>query len=90
MGQLNNDNCFRYISNWLNYKLPRDRLPTLTSKTSAHYSKLGDNLGRLLVCLPRLGWVMTFTTFMISSVIFKVTFNRVAVPKDRIKWTLLQ
>lgn len=80
----------KYISNWLNYKLPPGiRLPTLTGKTinSLQLSST-NNLGRFVGRnVPWLGWVMTFTTIYDIQRDIKDTFNRVAVPKDRIQWT---
>lgn len=78
------------MSNWLNYKLPPGiRLPTLTGKTinSLQLSST-NNLGRFVGRnVPWLGWVMTFTTIYDIQRDIKDTFNRVAVPKDRIQWT---
>lgn len=80
----------KYISNWLNYRLsPGIRLPTLTGKTinSLQLSST-NNLGRFVGRnVPWLGWVMTFTTIYDIQRDIKDTFNRVAVPKDRIQWT---
>ncbi|EOC8228630.1 STM2901 family protein [Salmonella enterica subsp. enterica serovar Infantis] len=80
----------KYISNWLNYKLPPGiRLPTLTGKTinSLQLSST-NNLGRFVGRnVPWLGWVMTFTTIYDIQRDIKDTFNRMAVPKDRIQWT---
>ncbi|EDX9404791.1 hypothetical protein C4970_003774 [Salmonella enterica subsp. enterica serovar Nottingham] len=68
---------------------PGIRLPTLTSKTinSLQLSST-NNLGRFVGRnVPWLGWVMTFTTIYDTQRDIKDTFNRVAVPKDRIQWT---
>nr|WP_072037686.1 hypothetical protein [Enterobacter sp. Bisph1] len=57
----------KYISNWLNYKLPRGmRLPTLTGKNinSLRLSST-NNLGRFVGRnVPWLGWVMTLPQFI--------------------------
>lgn len=80
----------KYISTWLNYKLPRGMtLPTLTGKTitSLHFSS-SNNLGRFVGRnVPWLGWAMTFTTIYNIQRDVKATYNRVVSPKDRIQWT---
>lgn len=80
----------KYISNWLNYKLPQGmRLPTLTGK-NINTLRLSstNNLGRFVGRnVPWLGWVMTFTTVYNIQRDIKDTFNRIADPKDRIQWT---
>lgn len=80
----------KYLSHWLNYKLPNGiRLPTLTGKSidSLRLSST-HNLGRFVGRnVPWLGWVMTsYTVYSIHSDI-KDTYNRIALPKDRIQWT---
>lgn len=79
----------KYISHWLNYKLPYGmRLPTLTGKTiNTLQLSSTNNLGRFVGRnVPWLGWVMTFTTIYNIQRDIKDTFNRVAAPKDRIQW----
>jgi len=80
----------KYLSKWLNYKLPHGfRLPTLTGKSIATLKWTStNNLGRFVGRnVPWLGWVLTFMTIYQIENDIKNTYNRIALPKDRIEWT---
>lgn len=80
----------KYMSNWLNYRLPHGfRLPTLTGKSIATLKWTStNNLGRFVGRnVPWLGWVLTFTTIYQINTDIRQTYNKIARPEHRIQWT---
>lgn len=80
----------KYLSNWLNYRLPNGyRLPTLTGKSITTLKLTStNNLGRFVGRnVPWLGWVLTFATMYDIERDIQYTFNQIVLPKDRVQWT---
>ncbi|ELY6086447.1 hypothetical protein SNQ11_001545 [Cronobacter sakazakii] len=80
----------KYISRWLNYRLPRGvRLPTYTGASISTLKLTStNNLGRFVGrSMPWLGWVMSLTTIYSIQQEVKKTFNLIVAPQDRIQWT---
>jgi len=80
----------KYLSKWLNYKLPNGyRLPTLTGKSITTLKLTStNNPGRFVGRnVPWLGWVLTFATVYEIERDIQYTFNKIVLPKDRVQWT---